>query len=269
MAWDEELFARIGDRYDQVFSGEVARTDVQVDFAVRACALRPGQRVLDLCCGPGRHAVALALRGLAVTAVDRNPHFLALGRDRARASGTGVQWVQSDARHLPRLGPFHAAICLFASWGYARDPAQDALILAGVAQRLQPGGRFLLDIPNLQWLLAHPRGTAFSVTGGLGVRESRRFDPETRELAALWYVHPPDRTPWRTEVRYRVYGLEEVEWMLARAGLVLEAAYGDFDGTPLTSEQPRCLALARRPVLPALPGRTAQGGASAGIGAPR
>ncbi len=256
MAWDEELFSRIGDRYDLIFSGEVVHTDFQVDFAVRACALQPGQRVLDLCCGPGRHAVALALRGLMVTAVDRDPHFLALGRDRARASGTGVRWVQSDVRRLPRIGPFHAAICLFASWGYARDPSEDGLILLGVAQRLQPGGRFLLDIPNMEWLRAHPSGTRFSVVGGLGVRETRHFDPEARELAARWYVHPPDQAAWRTEIRYRVYALAELEWMLARAGLVLDAAYGDFDGSALTADSPRCLALARRPLLRALPVRS-------------
>lgn len=258
MAWDDELFARIGGRYDQVFAAEVARTPAQADFAVRVLGLRPGQRVLDVCCGPGRHAVALALRGLGVTAVDRDPQLLALARERARAAGVGVQWVQGDARRLPRLGSFHGAICLFASWGYAGDPDQDALVLAGVAQRLHPGGRFLLDVPNLLWLQANPRGSSFSAVGGTGVREVRRFDPETRELAADWYVRPAEGTPWTAQVRYRVYSLQELEWMLARAGLVLEAAYGDFAGIPLTAGEPRCLALARRPVPPALavePGR--------------
>ncbi|HVB11270.1 MAG TPA: methyltransferase domain-containing protein [Bacillota bacterium] len=251
MAWDEELFARIGGDYDLVFAGEVAHTQAQADFAAHACGLRPGQRVLDVCCGPGRHAVALALRGLSVTGVDRDPHLLEVARERARSRGVGVHWVRGDVRHLPRLGVFHAAICLFASWGYAADPAHDELILAGVARRLRPGGHFLVDVPNLLWLLAHPSGEELSVAGGVAVREIRRFDPASRQLSARWQVRQPGRPPWQIQAHCRVYGLEDLEWMLARAGLVLEAAYGEFDGTPLTAQRPRCLALARRPILPA------------------
>lgn len=253
MAWDDDLFARIGDSYDLVFAGEVAQTLTQADFAAHTLALRPGQRLLDLCCGPGRHAVALALRGVAVTGVERDARLIALARERARARGVEVQWVQGDARHLPRLRPFHAAICLFSSWGYAEDPTENEAVLCGVAQRLAPGGRFLIDVPNLLWLQAHPRGEHFSIAGGVGVHEVRRFDADRRELTARWHIHLPGRPAWRAHVQYRVYGLADLEWLLARAGLVLEAAFGDFAGGPLSGDQPRCLALARRPVLP--PGR--------------
>jgi SAM-dependent methyltransferase len=263
MAWDEEIFQRIGDAYDLVFAAEVRRTEEQADFAMRALGLRPGQRVLDVGCGPGRHCLALARRGLVVTGVDRDPGLLALARQRARAAGLSVQWIAADARHLPRIGPFHGALCMFATWGHAADPAQNQRVLAGVAERLLPGGRFLLDVPNLAWLQAHPRGQVLSVTGGTAVRETRRFDPATRELHLQWRVRQRGRAPWTSEVRYRVYGLEEMEWLLASAGLVLEAAYGDFDGSALTAASPRCLIVARRPVLPALPPGPSAGGSDA------
>lgn len=256
MAWDEELFGRIGEAYDLVFAGEVQHTEEQAEFAMRALGLRPGQRVLDVCCGPGRHCLALARRGLAVTGVDRDTSLLALGRQRAQAAGLAVQWVAADARHLPRIGPFHGALCMFTSWGYAAEPAANLRVLSGVAQHLVPGGRFLLDVPHLAWLTEHPRGASLSLVGGTAVRETRDFEPHSRELRIHWRVRQAQGAPWEMEARYRVHGVEELEWLLASVGLVLEAAFGDFHGAALTGAAPRCVLLARRPVLPAVPPRT-------------
>jgi SAM-dependent methyltransferase len=246
---EAELFARLGAAYDAVFAQEVAATEAQADFLVRALGLRPGQRLLDVGCGPGRHSLALARRGLAVTGLDREGALLDLARRRAAAEGLHVHWVAADARRMPRLGPFAAAICLFASWGYARDPAEDGRVLGGVARNLAPGGRFVLDVPHVAWLEAHPRGRTLSLAGGTAVRERRAFDPATRRLAVHWRVREPAGA-WEAELEYRVYGVEELEWMLAATGLVLEAAYGGYDGAPLSASRPRAVVLSRRPVLP-------------------
>ena len=250
-AWDDEVFERIGRDYDVVFAGEVAQTQQQVEFIAQVLDLHPPQRVLDVCCGPGRHCLALARRGLRVTGVDRDPTLLDLGRRRAAAAGLPVRFIQADARRLPPLAAFDAAICMFTSWGYFRDPADNAAVLTSVAARLRPGARFLLDLPHVDWLAAHPVGSSSSVAGGTAVREQRSFDPATRRLDVAWRVRQPGALPWRTQLTYRVHTVAEMEWILASAGLVLEAAHGGFDGSVLCSASPRCLLLARRPVLPA------------------
>ena len=73
-----------------------------------------GGKVLDLCCGPGRHAVALAKRGFAVTAVDRTRFLLDHARARAAQAGLSVEFVLEDMRlHSPRdLRPDHQHIHL-------------------------------------------------------------------------------------------------------------------------------------------------------------
>jgi len=55
-----------------------------------------GREVLDLCCGPGRHSLALAERGYAVTGVDRSPFLLEQARQRAAEAGAVIEWVQED-----------------------------------------------------------------------------------------------------------------------------------------------------------------------------
>lgn len=245
-SWDEQLFRHVGDAYDAVFAREVARTREQAQFAARVLGLRPGQRVLDVCCGTGRHSLALARMAYQPTGVDREEALLALARQRARLQGLHVQWVQADARRLPHLGHFHAALCMFASWGYAADQSHNARVLGEVARCLLPGGRFLLDIPSLAWLRDHPRGLELSLVGGAAVRERWRFDPQLRVLRARWRLCRPGGAPLDIDAHYRVYAVEEIEALAGRWGLTLEAAYGDFDGSTLSPQRPRCLLLWRR-----------------------
>src|SRR3954469_24093478 len=69
-------------------------TEQEVDFLVDALELRPGMRVLDAGCGPGRHSLALARRGIAVVGVDASPDFVELAR--SEAGGLPVEFVEAD-----------------------------------------------------------------------------------------------------------------------------------------------------------------------------
>src|SRR5437870_5612170 len=79
------------------------RSDAEVDAIVGLLRLRPGARVLDLCCGQGRHAVRLRKRGLFVAGLDISAPLLAMARDAARrtAGAQGTAWVRADVRALP------------------------------------------------------------------------------------------------------------------------------------------------------------------------
>jgi hypothetical protein len=76
------------------------RTPVEVDQIERLLALRPPQRILDLPCGQGRHAIQLARRGYEVTGVDLSPYMLGVARARAGASGVRVRWLEPGGRFL-------------------------------------------------------------------------------------------------------------------------------------------------------------------------
>jgi SAM-dependent methyltransferase len=117
-------------------------TAQEVDFLVQALDLRPGQRVLDVGCGPGRHAHALAGRGLEVVGVDISQRFI----DLATGGGPpGATFVRADARDLSFDADFDAAISLCqGAFGLAGGPGApldaDADVLAGIARALRPGG---------------------------------------------------------------------------------------------------------------------------------
>jgi SAM-dependent methyltransferase len=76
-------------------------TEQEVAFLVDALGLEPGMQVLDVGCGPGRHAHALARRGIAAHGVDLSERFVALARDDAPA---GATFEVADARASPSTG---------------------------------------------------------------------------------------------------------------------------------------------------------------------
>jgi SAM-dependent methyltransferase len=111
-------------------------TEQEVAFLVDALGLRPGMRVLDVGCGPGRHAHALAERGIEVHGVDITPRFVELAREGAPA---GATFEVGDARSLAFDGEFDVAISL-CQGGFGLVREDDPSVLDGMARAVKPGG---------------------------------------------------------------------------------------------------------------------------------
>lgn len=134
--WFEGLAAHAGAAYLR-YSFTMG-TDQEVDFLVDVLGLGPGSRVLDVGCGPGRHAHALARRGIEVHGVDISQTFIDLATDHA---GPGATFERADARHLDFDGVFDAAISLCqGAFGLIGGPDDgDGVVLAGMARAVKPG----------------------------------------------------------------------------------------------------------------------------------
>ena len=211
------------------------RTAAEVDGVVERLGLAPGERVLDLCCGPGRHAVPLAALGLRVTGLDLNRGFLRRAAGLAAEHGQAPGLVAADMRRLPFAdASFDAVVNLFNAFGYLEDEAQDELVLAEVARVLVPGGRFLQELVNREALVRGWHDSdVLRAGGGLVVLQERTLDLRTsRDRVRYTLLHGDGRQSSREHV-VRLYTLTELAGMLERAGLALEAVHGDLDGGPL------------------------------------
>jgi SAM-dependent methyltransferase len=210
------------------------RTAAEVNGVAEQLGLAPGARLLDLCCGQGRHAVPLARLGLRVTGLDLSRPLLA----RAAAAADGgppVGLVAADMRRLPFAdGSFDAVLNLFHSFGYLEDEAEDERVLAEVARVLAPGGRFLQELANREALVRgwHDSDVARH-DDGLVVLQERDLDLRTSRDQARYTLLHPDGRRTTSEVSIRLYTLTELEAMLGRAGLELLAVGGGLDGGPL------------------------------------
>jgi demethylmenaquinone methyltransferase/2-methoxy-6-polyprenyl-1,4-benzoquinol methylase len=148
----QDLFAGIARRYDLI-------NDVQ-SFGlhrlwkrrlVTLAGIRPGERALDVCCGTGDIAFALARRGAMVTGLDFSEPMLAVARTRSRRFGTRrpSEFIQGDAQQLPFADDSFDVVTV----GYGlRNLADWKTGVQEMRRVARPGGRLLvLDFGKPDW----------------------------------------------------------------------------------------------------------------------
>jgi SAM-dependent methyltransferase len=197
LGWRRYFQATAGGYDDEDFT---RGTDAEVAELWTLLGLQPGERLLDVGCGTGRHAVALAARGVAVTGVDLSPAMLERARARAVAAGVDIELVEADARDLPPgLEPYDAAICLcegaFCLVADDTEPlAHDRAILTSIYDVLRPGGRLALNGLNAGRLLAAwHRGESTGQLDLLTLTETSVYElPDGATVELREHYHLPD-----------------------------------------------------------------------------
>lgn len=236
--WFDEIAAFLGPAY--LRNAFTKGTDQEIEFLVGALELEPGVRVLDVGCGPGRHALALARRGIEVVGVDRSPDFLRLAREAAETEGLPVTFVELDVRDLAFEEEFDAAICLcqggFGLLGGRAEPD----VFRRIAAALRPGGRLALSAFS----------AAFAVRF---LEDGETFDPATGVLHETSVVRDPDGTEREFDLWTTCFTARELELLATSADLCVEAVHGVAPGRygaqPPAFDHPELLLLARRPAF--------------------
>ncbi len=241
MPWWANYF---DERYLDVFgdSFTAEHTAYETDAIAAFLQLPRGAKILDLACGQGRHAVALAQMGHRVTGLDLSPSLLAHARQAADAAGVSVTWLESDMRDLPWQDEFDAVINITSAFGYFPTDEENEAVLRQVAKALKPGGQFLIETMHRDYI----------------VREYQQHDwYETESETLVWVLRLFDAIKGRTTVleRYRtadgdegeryhnirVFTATELHTMLRRAGLEPTDTWGEWDGEMFTFESTRLI----------------------------
>ena len=240
---DEDFWTGL---YPAMFSEErIAIADEEISQLMAMLEFN-GTEVLDLCCGPGRHSVALARRGLRVTGVDRSPFLLGKARERAIAEGTKVEWIRSDMREFRRENAFDLAINLFTSFGYFEDPGEDLVVLRNLRESLRPGGILVMDIMGKEVLARIYRDTLSRELpdGGILLQRTQVTDDWTR-VSSVWTIIQDGRAKDHTFV-HRIYSAAELKSRFIEAGFTSVRAYGDFLKSPYGTSANRLVLVAGR-----------------------
>ena len=203
--------------------------DDVVELTVEVLGLEPGDRVLDLACGSGEHAVRLAKRGLEVVGVDIAPSLVAHCRERAVQEGAETaSFRQGDMRDLDDEGVFDAVLLLSGSFGFYDDETNED-VLARMARALKPGGRVLIDVFDpTRMVVRPPRRTWSHYGGGYGL-STTWWEPESCTYVSEFVFIDGEGTlnTSAERERIRVYTVPEWRRLLTGAGLALTHTLAD------------------------------------------
>jgi SAM-dependent methyltransferase len=222
--WFEEIF---DEDYLRTLPYMTARqTEREAAFIVDALGVQNQANLLDVACGYGRHAMELAARGHKVTGLDLSLPLLIRAADAARRVGVNVNFVHGDMRELSFDAEFDAAYSFFTSFGYFDDDS-NRKVIALVAKALKPGGRFLLDVANRDYLIGDLPTRVWWQGDGCVVLEEVDFNYFTSRLQVQRSIVFEDGRQVEQEISIRAYTLHEIGKVLHHAGFrVIEVSGG-------------------------------------------
>ncbi|HEY2576900.1 MAG TPA: aminotransferase class I/II-fold pyridoxal phosphate-dependent enzyme [Streptosporangiaceae bacterium] len=258
MAWYDSYFTA---DYWAYADAEYTPERTEAEVAYLAGLLAGASRVLDLGCGTGRHAVALARRGFRVTGVDASAYALRRAAQAAAGAGVRLELHQADLLGSSAWGvpSADAAICVQA-FGWGSDT--DQLRMLRTVRRLLPGdGLFVLDHSSILAITRMYQPSAQAQIGGASFTFSREYDPLTGRSGGQVQVTRPDGSEAVLPDNVRLYTPAEVGALLTRAGFDVTRTDADFQaGAPVTiaTRYVQFVATPARRITSALEGHRAQ-----------
>lgn len=228
------------------FGEWVENTWSDILFASQALQLSKNETILNLSCGWGRHAIALAHYGLKVIGVESSPDLLELARETSDQAGVQVAWMQGELDDLRLSEPVDAAVQFNDNLlARAQDPAEALFILDQIHSLLKDGGRILFGTPL--WEATPPlQAQSLAETPEATETYRRFFDPDSRIIQSHTVILGRDgqrREYWRHAWHPTA---EQMAALLFQADFEIEGQFNDFSYLPYNPDQLGLVWLAHR-----------------------
>lgn len=206
----------------------------EVEAMAKWLQLPAGAEVFDLCCGMGRHSLALTDLGYTVTGMDLSE--VLLHEARKVDVNNAVRFVHGDMRAIPLDETYDAVVNLFTSFGYFDEMEENVQVLQEIERLLKPGGRFLIDYLNPHAVRSKLVPHSERQEGNITIIEDRRIENGCVKKDIVLTESSKEDRHYSEQVK--LYELSDFRHMLSSTSLEITEVYGDYAGSaydPATS----------------------------------
>ena len=217
----------------------------EVDDMIALTDVRPGSRVLDLCCGIGRHSIQFAGRRFDVTGVDKTRQYIEIAKKSAKELGVDVKFVVDDMLHYQKDGFYDLIISYFSSFGYFESRDDDLKVARNVAASLRDQGKFLIDIVGKEIIARNYQKKNWLEKEDYILLEERVVEKSWTGISTRWIIIKDGK---RTDLNifHRLYSAVELIDLLRQSGFSDVKVYGDIKGRPYDADASRLVAIATK-----------------------
>jgi len=205
------------------------RTTAEVDRALKILKPRGDERILDLACGSGRHALEFRKRGFEVVGADISPELIEIARGEAAAADLDVEFVLADLRELAYEEEFDLVLNLNdGAIGYLESDEENRRAFGVIARALRPGGRNLVQLPNVLYAREHlPQRSWIPASSMVELVEHRWNKGEKRLEGLMVAAHFGEVLNGLHGIEFsqRLYTVEELRHIYVSAGMELARTY--------------------------------------------
>jgi SAM-dependent methyltransferase len=244
--WWEEMFSEEFLRAIPILSPK--QLDREVNFIDEALAVARGGRILDLACGAGQHAVELATRGYDLVGFDLSQSQLDWAGGLAQERNQRLQFTYGDMRELTYNEAFDAVYSWNTSFGFFEEE-KNVDVAQRVFRALRPGGRFLLDVINRDFVVAQQPGQTWFEGDGCVCIDDVAIDFITSRMKVKRTLMLTNGKNRECNYSLRIYGLHELGKILHDVGFKVLNVSGrpEMPGVFFGATSPRVIILAVKP----------------------
>ncbi|MFH1377483.1 MAG: methyltransferase domain-containing protein [Planctomycetota bacterium] len=221
--WWQTLFNSLYLKTDGDVVENNRNTSNDIDLLIKSTGAEPNDRIMDICCGQGRHCLELARRGFKnLIGIDRSRYLVRLARKRASKLGLNVHFREGDARKLSRTpdSSLNIVSVLGNSFGYFDKEEDDAAVVNEIRRALVSRGILALDITDGEYMKSHfdARSWEWIDANHFVCRERSLASDNERLVSRELIIHAENGVLADQFYAERLYSREKITDLLTRCG---------------------------------------------------
>jgi SAM-dependent methyltransferase len=213
------------------------RTTQEIDFILALAGINPGDRILDIGCGAGRHSIELSRRGYDVLGIDPSQAMVAAAKERAVEQKVEPEFLQMRGEDLEFEAEFDLALCLFTTLGQVKDKEDNHQLLINASQALRDGGHFILELQQPAWVEGHLKMKERLGSGESYVDVERDYD-KPHKIVTEVFTRISSGGQQVYLLRYRLFNRDEIEQLLKNVGFDNLNFYAGYERKSLVDDCP-------------------------------